>query len=61
MSALAGQYCGRCLWVGANTNADVLLPADYFSLDPERLREGFLRGLPEGQPAVEPGTSWSAA
>ncbi len=49
---------GRALVLGDHVNADLLHPPSFFSLDPERVRRGFLAGLGDSVAVADSERSW---
>lgn len=41
----AGRHAGRVWAFGDNVSVDAIHPANYFSLDPDRCRQGLFRGI----------------
>ena len=53
---------GKLHVFGHDLNTDLIHPPNYFSLDKERVREGFMKGLdPDFHERYSPATSWSVA
>ncbi len=49
---------GRALVFGDHVNADLLHPPSFFSLDPERVRRGFLAGIGDSVAGLDSNSSW---